>query len=109
MNVQTDWRHVVSEEKQIATLKPTKRNSIIISIIIKCNQNSHDILQRHWVCKKNSSTPPLPDVSVVCLTWAGAADRRCLLVLKLAGGGAGSTGGRMLGGTISSLLVTSGT
>lgn len=30
-------------------------------------------------------------------------------MLKLAGGGAGSTGGRMLGGTISSLLVTSGT
>lgn len=59
--------------------------------------------------KTNSSTPPLLDVSVVRLTWAGAADRRCLLVLKLAGGGAGSTGGRMLGGTISSLLVTSGT
>lgn len=59
--------------------------------------------------KKNSSTNPLPGVSVKRLTWAGVADRRCLLVLKLAGGGAGSTGGRMLGGTITSLFVTSGT
>ena len=38
-----------------------------------------------------------------------SADRRFVLVLKLGGGGAASTGGRVLGGTESSLLVTSET
>lgn len=43
------------------------------------------------------------------LTLAGAADVRCFPVFAVTGGGAGSTGGRTLGGTMSSLLVTSGT
>lgn len=44
----------------------------------------------------------------VCLTWVESADRRCAVLLKLAGGGAASTGGRTLGGAVaSSLLVTS--
>ena len=46
----------------------------------------------------------------VCLTWVESADRRCVVSLKLAGGGAASTGGRTLGGAVaSSLLVTSET
>lgn len=50
----------------------------------------------------------LPQASGLCLTWMDATDWRCVLVLKLAGGSASSTGGRTLGGTAtSSLLVTS--